>query len=901
MSNAKRIGDVTVSLESVISTDQLSLRPNRPPDYETESHALLAIAQQMGDSAPGTLQKLAEVAREICRADAGGVTLLSKDSGDFYSAAIAGPWKPHLGQTTPRNSDPSGVVLDRGAVQLFNYPERYYANLVVDSSPIAEGLYAPVYAGGKPVGTVWVITHDATREFDAEDARLIQSLSHLAAGVYPLITAQDAQERQEEHAQSLRDVNAGLLVSSIRQHELTEQAQQSETALRESEEQLVSELASTQRLQETSTELISDVDGDVLYQHILDAAVTIMHSDYGSIQMLYPERSSDAKLRLLAYRGFTPDAARLWEWVQPASDSTSCGLALRTSKRVVVRDVEQCECMAGTEHLKMYLQTGIHSMQSTPLVSRSGRLLGMISTHWRQTHQPAERDLHLLDVLARQAADFIDRSQVERALRESEVRYRTLFDLGPVAIYSCDASGVIQKFNNRAAELWGRRPEPGDTDERFCGSLRLFRPDGSFMPHEECPMAEVVSGRIDEVCDAEVLIERPDSSRVTVVVNIRPLTNELGVVTGAINCFYDITERKRAEEALREGAERQRFMAESMPQKIFTAKASGALEYLNQQWKDFTGLTSGQLRSGWHQFVFPGEVEATERAWRHSVESGQPFKCVHRFRRHDGSYRWHLSRAHAMRNASGNISMWIGSNTDIHEEKEKEEELKRLNEDLNQFAFAASHDFQEPLRMITSYSQLLLRGYSGQLAGEAAVCVGFITEGTKRMRELLSDLLSFTEAGSDRDAAAESIDLNLIFEKAAQNLKSAIDETGATVSSDHLPAVLGRQAHFIQLFQNLIGNAIKYRGERPPVVHVSAEQRPGEWLFAVSDNGMGIEPEYHEQIFGVFKRLHGRSIPGTGIGLAICQRVVERYGGRIWVESELGHVSTFCFTVPFLI
>jgi PAS domain S-box-containing protein len=148
--------------------------------------------------------------------------------------------------------------------------------------------------------------------------------------------------------------------------------------------------------------------------------------------------------------------------------------------------------------------------------------------------------------------DITERKQAEEALRESEERYRNLFNLGPVAIYSIDTSGVIQEFNRQAAELWGREPALGDTDERFCGSFKLYRPDGTFMPHEQCPMAEVVNGKISEARDAEVLIERPNGSRVTVVVNIRPLKSERGEIIGAINCFYDITERKQAEAALRE-------------------------------------------------------------------------------------------------------------------------------------------------------------------------------------------------------------------------------------------------------------------------------------------------------------------------------------------------------------
>jgi signal transduction histidine kinase len=225
-------------------------------------------------------------------------------------------------------------------------------------------------------------------------------------------------------------------------------------------------------------------------------------------------------------------------------------------------------------------------------------------------------------------------------------------------------------------------------------------------------------------------------------------------------------------------------------------------------------------------------------------------------------------------------------------------ELRVMNDDLRQFAFAASHDLQEPLRMVTSYSQLLVKERADQLDPDAALWTGFITEGTQRMGKLLSDLLAYLQLAQIEKESATPIDLNDALEDALKNLRTAMEESGATVSKNALPMVRGQQIHFVELFQNLIGNAIKYRGEAPPRIFVSAKRSDREWRLAVADNGMGIDAEYHRTIFGLFKRLHGRKVPGTGIGLAICQRIVERCGGRIWVESKLGAGATFYFTLP---
>ncbi len=226
-----------------------------------------------------------------------------------------------------------------------------------------------------------------------------------------------------------------------------------------------------------------------------------------------------------------------------------------------------------------------------------------------------------------------------------------------------------------------------------------------------------------------------------------------------------------------------------------------------------------------------------------------------------------------------------------------EAELRRANQDLEQFALAASHDLQEPLRMVVSFSELLRKGYEAHLTGAGLEYLGFITKGARKMQRLLKDLLAYARAGKDVDER-HLINLDQVVEQVMSNLESAVEDSGGVVTCEALPAVYGHSAHFVQVFQNLIGNAIKYRGERPLSIRVSAERLNDQWRFAVTDNGMGIDPQYHSQVFGVFKRLHREAIPGTGIGLAICQRVVERYGGRIWVESQPDEGSTFYFTLP---
>lgn len=230
--------------------------------------------------------------------------------------------------------------------------------------------------------------------------------------------------------------------------------------------------------------------------------------------------------------------------------------------------------------------------------------------------------------------------------------------------------------------------------------------------------------------------------------------------------------------------------------------------------------------------------------------------------------------------------------------RQAQEELARSNCDLEQFAYVASHDLQEPLRMVATYTQLLAERYQEKLDETADKYIHYAVDGALRMQTLIHDLLAFSRVGRP-GIDPRVIECSAVLETALKNLGAAIQESGAEIVAGSLPAVLADRSQLLQLFQNLVGNAIKFRGPEPPRVRVSAEMGTREWIFAISDNGIGIAPEQVELVFVIFKRLHTCvEYPGSGIGLAICKKIVEQHGGRIWVESQKGQGSTFKFTMP---
>jgi light-regulated signal transduction histidine kinase (bacteriophytochrome) len=275
-----------------------------------------------------------------------------------------------------------------------------------------------------------------------------------------------------------------------------------------------------------------------------------------------------------------------------------------------------------------------------------------------------------------------------------------------------------------------------------------------------------------------------------------------------------------------------------------------------------------------------------------------------KFLRKTGDPVWVRISASAVRDESGNAKDTICLVEEITFRRQAEEalaaqaaELARSNADLQQFAWVTSHDLREPIRTLIAFSQLLLLRYRGKLDDEADKALEFIRNSARRMESLVGDLLTYSRIVNVEERPFARVSLNSALDWAMSNLQVTIIASEAIVHRDSLPDVLGDEVQIVQLLQNLLSNAIKYRGAESPEIRVSARRADGEYVICFQDNGVGIDRRYHERIFGLFKRLHGTEIQGTGLGLAICRKIIERHGGRIWVESEPGKGSTFCFTL----
>jgi signal transduction histidine kinase/PAS domain-containing protein len=398
-----------VTLDDILITEELSRRSPRPPNLLSENQALHTLARQLVNQPETMLQSLVDIALDLCCAGTAGVSLLETTANGeevFRWNVLAGALAQYVGGTTLRNFSPCGVCLDRGTPVLFSHPERYFTYFQAAKTPVVEGLVLPLIADNHALGSIWIMSHDEQRHFDAEDVRVMTSLADFTAAALLL---------NQRQSQELLVKNAQLEAEAVERKRVEGDRKQALSAI-------AADLKDTQLLRDLSARLVTEGDIQALYQEIMAAAIALTRADAGTVQIL-DEATQD--LLLLATQGFERDLTDHFYRVN-ASSNTSCGRALVTGDRTFIDfDVPESEDPDGS--MRIHVEAGYLSAQSTPLIARSGKAIGMVSTHWRKHHRPSERELRFLDLLARQAADLIEQRQAEAALRESEEEYRSLF------------------------------------------------------------------------------------------------------------------------------------------------------------------------------------------------------------------------------------------------------------------------------------------------------------------------------------------------------------------------------------------------------------------------------------------------------------------------------------------
>jgi len=497
----------------------------------------------------------------------------------------------------------------------------------------------------------------------------------------------------------------------------------------------------------------------------------------------------------------------------------------------------------------------------------------------------------------------VARKQAETSLVGLESKSRGILEAAPDAILVVDADGKIVLLNAQAEKLYGYErgellglPSETLTPERMREERRQLRVAFNNDPRS-----------IKMPASTEPFGLRKDRSEFPLEAQLSPVQTPDGLLIVAV--VRDISVRKAAEKHLAQMEGRYRGLLEAAPDAMVLVNQAGDIVLVNRQTekmfgydrKELVGLSARKLTSAQSvERLLASTRRTDDGAFAQQTHTSIDLDgCTQ-----DGSLFPIEVTLSSLATTDEGVLLSVAIR-DVTVRKQAEarllqtvEELNRSNEELSQFAYIASHDLQEPLRMVASYTQLLSKRYAGKLDADADEFIAYAVDGAERMQRLIQDLLAYSRVGTKGKELVETSSEEAL-ESALMNLDAAVEESGALVTHDPLPGVMADERQLVQLFQNLVGNAIKYQSPGVPLIHVSfVKESDKKWMFSVRDNGLGIEPRYFERIFGMFQRLHRREeFGGTGIGLAICKKIVERHGGTISVESTLGQGSTFRFSL----
>jgi PAS domain S-box-containing protein len=636
---------------------------------------------------------------------------------------------------------------------------------------------------------------------------------------------------------------------------------------------------------------------------VVDMATRLLGSDVGILYLHMPETAS---LHPQSARGVRLD---LLAELPMSSMGEKLAHAI-VGKRLVSWRLEESGQVLGL---------GPYDVQAAICapVRTGDELLGLICAARLEDRPFTPSEESLFGVLADRVASALENTrlfqriqQAARQLEEERNLLRTLIDNLPDYIYLKDKDSRFIMSNVAHLRSLGVTAQ-----DEIVGRMDkdILSPEVASQYYAE--EQEIIHTGQPIVDKEELVVDRMTGEKIWTLTTKVPVRDAQGKIVGLVGITRDITGRKQSEDALAYEKYLLQTLMDTSPDHIYFKDADSHFIRINRAQAERFNLSDPAQAIGKTDHDFFSE-EHSRQAFEDEqkvIQSGQPLVGIEEKETWPGGGEtWVSSTKVPLRDSAGQIIGTFGISRDITERKRAQEvlarqaqELARSNAELEQFAYIASHDLQEPLRMITSYLQLLERRYDNKLDADADEFIGYAVDGANRLQRLISDLLAYSRVNT-RGKPFELVDCVVVMQHVLLNLKVAIEESGAVITHDTLPQVMGDARQLVQLFQNLIGNAIKFRADQPPQVHIGVQQQENHsrggaacWVFSVQDNGIGIEPRYFDRIFLIFQRLHNREeYPGTGIGLAICKKIVERHGGQIWVESELGKGSTFRFTIP---
>ncbi|HYH14836.1 MAG TPA: PAS domain S-box protein [Flavisolibacter sp.] len=513
--------------------------------------------------------------------------------------------------------------------------------------------------------------------------------------------------------------------------------------------------------------------------------------------------------------------------------------------------------------------------------------------------------------------DIHEQVLAEQALKASEARLRRLADSNLIGIITWDRAGFVVEANEAFLQMVGY--SYADLEANKINWANMTPPE--YWPITQKALDELQRERLFRPFEKQFTCK--DGSRVDVILGGAFYEDQ---PDRGICWVLDITEQKKLENTLKESQHKWKQIANVVPTFVWTAGPDGALDFLNEYWYSYTGLTEQEsLGFGWTQVLHPDDVQRCLAVWENARTKEIFYEVEVRYRSKEGHYRWVISRGMPIKDDTGKVTAWYGTSADIHDQKlltenleqlvaERTAELKRSNEHLESFAHAASHDMKEPLRKIRTFADRIKTTLAPRMTEAESRMFDRIESAAERMQLLVDDLLEFSHVSQGR-RQVDKVNLNDKVQKALMDLELPIEEKKAVINAGELPTIMGNRRQLQQLFQNLIGNALKYSkpGTPPEVtlrsrlvkgadapVNLPVEQKQKMFhLIEVSDNGIGFEQQFAEQIFEMFQRLHGKAeYAGTGVGLSIARKVVQNHNGYIWATSELGKGATFYVLLP---